>query len=302
MEAIGVGSDSYRTETFPVGSVAETRIEFSPDGLQSDVSWSVAVSIDGDITSGSGPLRPPVLVDEVPTVPLDDALLRLSRIAPATGVVPAVTLSSPAIDPADIAVVTPPPTTAAPLPGVLPTITGVEAGLASVWDVGNRLWLVPAIVVTGDNGFVTSIPVISADLVTIVSADLVDVPVRTGPPLTVPAPPPANAVVPGPVPTFPHTQTTPAPNAPTVVPQPTLPVPPGPDTAAQDIPAFYDQVLNELLAGQPLDGAWARLLDAGWEVRIDDLDDPSESFDFDLRSDRVTIEHRGITVVAVTVG
>ena len=304
MEAIGVGSDSYRTETFPVGSVAETRIEFSPDGLGSDVSWSVAVSINGDITSGSGPLRPPVLVDEVPTVPLDDALLRLSRIAPATEVVPAVTttLSKLAINPADIAVVTPPPLTTAPLPVVLPTIIGVEAGLASVWDVDNRLWLVPAIVVTGDNGFVTSIPVISADLVTIVSSDLVDVPVRTGPPLTVPAPLPTNAVVPGPVPTFPHTQTTPAPDAPAVVPESTLPVPPGPDTAAQDIPAFYDQVLNELLVGQPLDGAWVRLLDAGWEVRIDDLDDPSESFDADLRSDRVTIEHRGITVVAVTVG
>jgi len=190
MEAIGVGSDSYRTETFPVGSVAETRIEFSPDGLQSDVSWSVAVSIDGDITSGSGPLRPPVLVDEVASVPLDDALMRLSRIAPSTEVVPTVTttLSEPAINPADIAVVTFPPPTTAPLPVVLPTITGVEAGLASVWDVDNRLWLVPAIVVTGDHGFVTSIPVISADLVTIVSADLVDVPVRTGPPLTVPAP------------------------------------------------------------------------------------------------------------------
>jgi len=302
METIGVGSDSYRTETVPVGSVAETRIEFSPDGFRSDVSWSVAVSINGDITSGSGPLRPPVLVDEVPTVPLDDALLRLSRIAPATEVVPAVTLSSPAIDPADIAVVTPPPPTTAPLPVVLPTITGVEAGFASVWDVDNRLWLVPAIVLTGDNGFVTSIPVIGADLVTIVSPDLVDVPVRTGPPLTVPAPLPTNAVVPGPVPTFPHTQTTPAPNTAPVVPQSTLPVPPGPDTAAQDIPAFYDQVLDQLLVGQPLDGAWARLLDAGWEVRIDDLDDPSETFDADPRSDRVTIEHRGITVVAVTVG
>jgi len=224
MEVIGVASDSYRTETVPVGSVAETRIEFSPDGLRSDVSWSVAVSIDGDITSGSGPLRPPVLVDEVPTVPLDDALLRLSRTAPSTAVIPTTTLSSePAIEPADIAVVTPPPTTTAPLPVVLPTITGVEAGLASVWDVDNRLWLVPAIVVTGDNGFVTSIPVISADLVTIVSPELVD-------------------------------------------------------------------------------GAWARLLDAGWEVRIDDLDDATESFDADLRSDRVTIEHRGITVVAVIVG
>jgi len=224
MEVIGVASDSYRTETVPVGSVAETRIEFSPDGLGSDVSWSVAVSIDGDITSGSGPLRPPVLVDEVPTVPLDDALLRLSRTAPSTAVIPTTTLSSePAIEPADIAVVTPPPTTTAPLPVVLPTITGVEAGLASVWDVDNRLWLVPAIVVTGDNGFVTSIPVISADLVTIVSPELVD-------------------------------------------------------------------------------GAWARLLDAGWEVRIDDLDDATESFDADLRSDRVTIEHRGITVVAVIVG
>jgi len=302
METIGVGSDSYRTETVPFGSVAETRIEFSPDGLRSDVSWSVAVSIDGDITSGSGPLRPPVLVDEVATVALDDALLRLSRIAPATEVAPTVTLSSPAIDPADIAVVTPPPPTTAPLPVVLPTITGVEAGLASVWDVDNRLWLVPAIVVTGDNGFMTSIPVISADLVTIVSPALVDVPVRTGPPLTVPAPLPTNAVVPGPVPTGPHTQTIPAPNAPAVEPQSTLPVPPGPDTAVQDIPAFYDQVPNELLVGQPLDGARSRLLDAGWEVRLDDLDDSSESFDADLRSDRVTIQHRGITVVAVTVG
>jgi len=79
-------------------------------------------------------------------------------------------------------------------------------------------------------------------------------------------------------------------------------VPPGPDTAAQDIPTFYDQVLDELLVGQPLDCAWARPLDAGWEVRIDDLDDTTESFDADLRSDRVTIEHLGITGVAVTVG
>ena len=301
MEAIGVGRDSYRTETVPVGSVAETRIEFSPDGSRSAVSWSVAVSINGDITSGSGPLRPPVLVDEVPTVPLDDALLRLSRIAPATEVVPTTTQSGPAIDPADIAVVTPPPSTTAPLPVVLPTITGVEAGLASVWDVDNRLWLVPAIVVTGDNGFVTSIPVISPDLVTIVSADLVDVPVRTGPPLTVPAPLPTNTQS-SPVPTGPHTQTTPAPNAIAGAPLSTLPMPPAPDTAVQGTPAFFTELLNELLVGQPLDVAWVRLLDAGWEVRVDDLDDSTESFDADLRSDRVTIEHRGITVVAVTVG
>ena len=234
-------------------------------------------------------------------MPLDDALLRLSRIAPATEVVPAVTLSEPAFDPADIAVVTPPPPTTTTLSVVLPTITGVEAGLASVWDVDNRLWLVPAIVVTGANGFVTSIPLISADLVTIVSTDLVDVPVRTGPPLTVPAPLPTNTQS-SPVPTGPHTQTTPAPNAPASAPLSTLPVPPGPDTAVQGTPAFFTELLNELLVGQPLDVAWVRLLDAGWEVRVDDLDDPTESFDADLRSDRVTIEHRGNTVAAVTVG
>ena len=284
MAGLGLPFDSYRTGTVTSGSIADVSIEFSPDGLRTDVTWSLGISGSGDVTSGSGPLRPPVLVDEVATVSLDEALVRLSRVSPGVPVIAVPPPSTTALavtttgDPATDVVVTVRPVPTPRSPFVLPTITGIEPGLASVWDVTNRKWLVPAIVVTGDQGFVTSIPVISADLITVVDPGRIQVPVRTGPPLTVPTAPSV------------------------VVPPPTRPVPPGPETSPSDIPVFYSDILNELLVGEPLDSAWTRLLDAGWEVRSDDLDDPTETFEADLRIGRATIEHRGITVVAIIVG
>lgn len=323
MAGLGVPVDGYRIETFVYGSVTEVAIEFSPGGQRTDVTWSLSVSGTGELLSGWGPLRSPLAVDEVATVGLDEALLRLSRVSPGVPVntVPPPTtmmLAAPvstgaSSDPA----ITSPPVPVDQGPVVLPTITGVEAGLVSVWDIANRKWLVPALVVTGEFGFTTSVPVISAEMVRVVDAGLVETPVRTGPPLTVPAPPPTIAV---PVPTGqsqttlstttdfatppPATapRTTPAPNGSVVEPLPTLPVPPEPDTPPSEIPAFYSEVLNEILVGQPLDGAWTRLLEAGWDVRVDDLDDPTETFTADLSVGRVTIQHRGGIVTGISVG
>lgn len=72
MAGSGVGADSFRAEVFEYGGVAEVRVEFSPGGVRSNESWSLTISGSGEVTSGSGPLRPPVLVDEVDTVSLDD--------------------------------------------------------------------------------------------------------------------------------------------------------------------------------------------------------------------------------------
>lgn len=316
MAGLGVGADSFRTDVFEFGGVAEVRVEFTPDGVRSNESWSLTISGNGEVTSGSGPLRPPTFIDEVATVSLDEALVRLSRALPG--------LPANAVPPPSTGEIATPPTTAVdadsvitiapstvPAPVVFPTITGAEPGLVEVWDITNRQWLVPALVLTGDGGFTTSVPVISADFVTVVDPSLVQAPVRTGPPLTIPTPPPTNLSVPAtsvpPVPVASGDATTTTTT--TVVsqpgdqqPLPTLPVPPEPGTDPTEIPAFYSDVLNELLVGEPLDSAWVRLLEAGWDVRVDDLDDPTETFEADLRVDRVTIQHRGIDVIAIVVG
>jgi len=316
MAGLGVGPDSFRTDVFESGGVAEVRVEFTPDGVRSNESWSLTISGSGEVTSGSGPLRPPVLVDEVRTVSLDEALVRLSRALPG--------LPANAVPPPSTGDVTTPPTTAVdadnvitiapstvPATVVFPRITDAEPGLVEVWDITNRQWLVPALVLTGDGGFTTAVPVISADFVTVVDPSLQVVPVRTGPPLTIPTPPPTTLSIPEtslpPVPAASGEATTATTT--TVVsqpgdqqPLPTLPVPPEPGTDPTEIPAFYNDVLNELLIGEPLDSAWVRLLDAGWDVRVDDLDDPTETFEADLRIDRVTIQHRGIDVIAIVVG
>jgi hypothetical protein len=83
---------------------------------------------------------------------------------------------------------------------------------------------------------------------------------------------------------------------------PTLPVPPGPEIDPSEVSAFYDDVLNELLVGEPVDGAWTRLLDAGWQVEVDDLDDPTDARLADVRNDRVLIVFRDFVVVGIVVG
>jgi hypothetical protein len=197
-----VGVDTYQVDINVYADFTEVVAVFSPIELRSDVSWRIGIANTGQITAGSGPLRSPVIAGEVTTVDLDEAMLRLGRIAqstPVQGQVPpastiAVTVgpdgtnAAPAVAPGTVA-----PATVAPVPFTLPTITSIEPALASVWDISNVKWLVPALTVRGDAGFVATVPIISADFVRIVDAASVDVPVRTGPPLTPPVPLPTVA-------------------------------------------------------------------------------------------------------------
>ncbi|MEM9039270.1 MAG: hypothetical protein AAGD33_05175, partial [Actinomycetota bacterium] len=161
MDALGVPERDRHVERALGGDadVAEVSVEFRPGGLPSDVRWSLTVSGAGEIVLGSGPLRPPTAAGDVRTVGLTDALIRLSRVAPI----------APSADDRP-----------------LPTITDITPGLISVWDVANRRWLVPAGIVSGSGGFTTSVPVIAADDVRVVDGERDPVPVRTGPPLTIP--------------------------------------------------------------------------------------------------------------------
>lgn len=263
---------------------------FSPNELRADVSRRIGIATTGQITAGTGPLRAPVIAGEVTTVDLDDAMRRLGRIAqsPATQseVPPASTIAvtvgpdganpTPAVAPGTVA-----PVTVAPIPFTLPTITSVEPALTSVWDISNVKWLVPALTVRGDAGFVTTVPIISADFVRIVDAASVDLPVRTGPPLTSPLPPPTEARIPG---------------------IGTLPVPPNVEPSNDVGAQAYEQALSAILLGLPIDDASARLTDAGWTVRTAGLDDVPQTVTAQSRIDRATIYHRDGIVIAVTVG
>ncbi len=200
MSTIGVGT--YEADKNVYADFTEVVAVFSPNELRSDVQWRIGIANTGQITAGSGPLRAPVLAGEVTTVALDEAMLRLGRIAqslPAPSQVPpastiAVTVApdsanaDPAIVPSTVA-----PAPVAAVPFTLPTITSVEPALASVWDISNVKWLVPALTVRGDGGFVTTVPIISAEFVRIVDAASAAAPVRTGPPLTPPMPLPTMA-------------------------------------------------------------------------------------------------------------
>jgi hypothetical protein len=197
-----IGVDTYQVAINVYADFTEVVAVFSPNELRSDVLWRIGIANTGQITAGTGPLRSPVIAGEVTTVDLDEAMLRLGRIAqspPAPSQVPpastiAVTVAPdgdnavPGVAPGTVA-----PVTVASVPFTLPTITSVEPALASVWDISNVKWLVPALTVRGDAGFVTTVPIISADFLRIVDAASVDVPVRTGPPLTSPIPPPTMA-------------------------------------------------------------------------------------------------------------
>lgn len=46
------------------------------------MQWRIGIANNGEIATGSGPLRAPVIAREVPTVGLDEAMLRLSRVVP----------------------------------------------------------------------------------------------------------------------------------------------------------------------------------------------------------------------------
>lgn len=212
MSVVGVPADSFRIKSSAYGSNTDVTVEFRPGRLRTDMQWSIMVSSDGEILAGSGPLRAPTIVAEVPTVDLAAALVRISRIVsgvtgrssqppsttllagpvlstdvPSPVATPPPPMPAPSID-VSSPVATPPPP-APPVPE-LPTIATVGGALATVWDASNRMVLVPAIVVTGTSGFTTTIPIVSADNVRIVDPSTINIPVRTGPPLTIPPPPP----------------------------------------------------------------------------------------------------------------
>ena len=305
-----LGVDTYDVDTSVYGDFTDVVVEFSPNGVRSDVQWRMGIAHTGEIATGSGPLRAPVVAGEVTTVGLDEAMLRLSRVVPGLPVPvvapPNTTIAVAAPDSNNIAVPTAAPATAPPPPVVLPTITSVEPALASVWDTSNRLWLVPAVVVRGDAGFTTTVPIISADSVRVVDPSSVDVPVRTGPPLTLPVPLPTAAPPPpisGPGATGLPTTTAAgtAPSADTV-PVRTLPVAPQPAAITDAVVQSYEAELNAVVVGLSIDDASARLTDAGWTVRTVAIDDTTQTVTAEGRVDRVTIQHRNGIIVAVTIG
>ncbi|MEO1055342.1 MAG: hypothetical protein AAFY28_00355 [Actinomycetota bacterium] len=275
MSAVGVAPDDYRSEVFVFDDVVDVTVEFTPRGRRSDVRWALTVSSGGEILAGSGPLRPPERVDDVGTVGLDEALRRLGREGSTTN----------------------------------PEITSIEPALMTVWDVDGRAWLVPAAVLSG-GGFFTTVSVINARHIRVV-----DTPEAEIPPPGDGSLPPALGTLP-PVPQAPPSTTTlvpmlPLPATPTGPPvagsmpsdpPPTLPVPPLGPSLPDDVRAHYTEVMSRQLAGEPLESAVAQLGAAGWTVRTDDLDDPTESFTADLLADRVMIEHRDGAVVRVVVG
>ena len=66
-------------------------------------------------------------------------------------------------------------------------LLGISEGVVALTksDLADEDWIE---LVRGDAGFVFTVPIISADFVRVVDAASVDVPVRTGPPLTSPVP------------------------------------------------------------------------------------------------------------------
>lgn len=82
---------------------------------------------------------------------------------------------------------------------------------------------------------------------------------------------------------------------------PTVPPPPAPieDRRATDL---LRADLEAALVGLTLDDATGVLTAAGWTVRLDDLDDTSETFTADLRADRVTVGHQGGVVLRLQIG
>lgn len=92
-------------------------------------------------------------------------------------------------------------------------------------------------------------------------------------------------------------------------PDATLPSPPAPgsDDQAADVDDAEDAddaetAIDAVVVGRELGDAVDLLEAAGWTVRIDDLDDPDETFTADLRTDRVTLGHRDGVVVSTSVG
>lgn len=82
---------------------------------------------------------------------------------------------------------------------------------------------------------------------------------------------------------------------------PTVPPPPAPidDRRATD---SLRADLEAAVVGLTLDDASAVLTSAGWQVRLDDLDDTAETFTADLRADRVTVGHQGGVVLRLQIG
>ncbi len=109
------------------------------------------------------------------------------------------------------------------------------------------------------------------------------------------APPPVTVPTTVPLPGSSTVPTTSSPNGPVA----TVPSP-GDPAEADDVALARE--LSAAVIGSMVEDAGQRLQAAGWVVRIDDLDDPTETFTADLRTDRVTLGYRDGVVETVTVG
>ena len=88
---------------------------------------------------------------------------------------------------------------------------------------------------------------------------------------------------------------------------PDVTVPPSPGTVPgvtidEGVEVDLDSAIEAAVVGLDLSDALARLQDAGWWVRTDDVDDPDETFTADLNGGRVTIAHRDGVVVSAAIG
>ncbi len=268
-----VGVDTYHVDVNVYAAFTDIVAVFSPNELRSDVSWRIGIANTGQITAGSGPLRAPVIAGEVTTVDLDEAMLRLGRIArslPAPSQPPpastiAVTVGPdgdnavPVVGPATVAPSTVAPATAAAIPFTLPTVTSIESALASVWDTSNVKWLVPPPTIAPAN---TSNAPTLADL----NTNFVEPPIQTRTPWIG-----------------------------------TLPVPPNFEPSNDAGSDAFEQALTAVLLGLPIGDATASLTDAGWMVRTTEQDDTTNTATVEFRIDRATIHHRDGTVIAITV-
>jgi hypothetical protein len=82
----------------------------------------------------------------------------------------------------------------------------------------------------------------------------------------------------------------------------TLPVPPDFEQFYDAGAQTYEQALTAVLLGLPIDDASARLIDAGWTVRISGPDDTPQTVTGEFSLGRATIQHRDGIVIAITVG
>ena len=192
------------------GSITNANITFVPSGIATDIWWNLNIASGGVIVFGNGVLRAPQVVMEATLVDIDEVIARFGRLAanipgqlapPLTTmpVAPATT-SLPIVVDGDI-VNTIRPADGVPGPVELPTIDSVQPATLTVYDIANRIWLVPAVRLSDSFGFSVVINAAAAETFRIVEqADVTQV---TSPPLTIPGPPAT-----GPIPTVPPPTTT----------------------------------------------------------------------------------------------